>query len=221
MAKVTAPAPKQPEQPEIVINYGELTQTIAERQTIVIESEQQSEAGNIECALDAREFRENNPEAERKFIVLAIATGVAEPRGLKPDDIMTAPDKTLNSPTATSAQKEKYARLKYANELQSRMAGVAWPKDPDAEKRVKRLIEQGERGFVKLVTAAAKKQKNPHTPPDPANAKVTKDTFGTKLGLFLSKCTTDIEDTTPEEIAGMADVAIEAWLKASTPPPAE
>ena len=205
----TTPAPSI-EATAPIIDYGALAMLIAEKQTNVLEFQGRADSGNIDCALDAIEFRQANPEAERKDIVLAIAQGIAEPRGLKVDDIIKAPDKTLNAPTATPAQREKYTTRNSAYTLLSSLATIAWPKDADAEKRVKKLLDSGERGFVKLKAAASKKQKNPAAP-TPTEDKITEDNFGTRLGLFLTKALMDLTPTDADEIEAMTHVATEAW----------
>lgn len=224
MAKIKTPTvttnTPDVETPAVIVDYGSLTVQISALQSGVLEAQGKVDEGNIECALTAREFREANPEAEREKIRLAVATSIAETRGLKVDDIQKAPDKSLNSPSATPLQKEKYALRKYAYELLSRLMSVAWPKDEDGEKRVAKLIESGERGFVKLVAAAAKKQKNPATTPTD-EGKITEENFGTRLGLFLTKALLDLGDkTTAADIAAMCDVASGAWLKATETPDA-
>lgn len=192
MPKPSQPkAPTQPVTPEVETpapDYSTLTSQIVEQQTVALQAEETGREANIESALLAREFISANPNAERKDVKLAIATAVATVRGLKPDDIISAPDKTLSK--GTPSQQEKFIKCKSAYELVSVLIGIAWPTDETAAKKVEKAIASGERGFVKLKRLAAKPQKARET--DPNAKRVTKENFPEKLKNFLTLAATDI-----------------------------
>lgn len=192
MAKVTQPkAPTKIENPETeqpAPDYSTLISNLVEQQTVALQAEEQGREANIESALIAREFIASNTNAERKEIKLAIATSIAQVRGLKPDDIISAPDKSLK--TGSAAAQEKYVKCKSAYELVSVLIGIAWPSDEAAAKKVEKAIQGGERGFVKLKRLAAKPQKARET--DPNAKRITKENFPEKLNNFLIHASTDI-----------------------------
>lgn len=220
MAKIKQPKEKvetnTPDTEAPAPDYSALIAQIETAQTISAESAAKADAANIDSAIFAYEFRIANPNAERKEILLCLATGVAAPRGLKPDDIMTAPDKTLKLGNAT--QQLKYKTLESAYNLTRRMLSVAWPSGEDEQKAVKKLIDGGERGFVKLTRAAAKRHKNPKD--GGATKRYTPENLPEKVKIFVMNVSTDIGESYEESLSRISDI-VEVLKAEPTPAPAE
>lgn len=207
MAKIKAPKPEATAVEAPTPDYASLSAQLLEFQQVAVDAESSANGANIDCALSAREFIEENPGCERKDIKLAIASAVAEARGIKPADIASAPDKTLK--TGGPAKAEKFRIFNSAYTLVSTLLTVAWPTDETAQKKVAKLISDGERGFVKLKAAASKKQSNPNKGP----SIITEETFGGKLIAFLEKARVEITEAEGEKdyITSLAGTVIETW----------
>lgn len=205
MAKVNQPKVTSPATPEIeipTVDYSSLLAELMEQQTASAEYETKGVESNIECALIAYMFREKNPDAVRSEIKLCVDTAVASVRGFKADDIAKSPEKP--QPNASPASHERYSKLRSACDLSSKLLSVAWPKGEDEQKKVKKLIDSGERGFVKLTRAAAKRHKNPAR--DPNAKRFTITNFAEKLELFIVSAATDLSETREDTLQRASEV---------------
>lgn len=188
MAKINKPTPTKPENPEIegvkAPDMAPLITSISGMITTIIEAKETEASANIDIAVAVREFRGENPEVERGAVRLALQTAVAESYGLKIEHVQSKPEETLKK-----SKPVDYANRNSAYVLVSTLLSIAWPKDEKQDKKVQKMLDDGETRFVVLKKAASKPQANPQRDPD-AN-KITLDNLGEMLAKFVTQAIAD------------------------------
>lgn len=195
-APVPATAPAEAAAPDYSILVAQLKPILSE----VKDLEDKSRSANLDLAIAIREFREENPTAERNECRLSIQTAVAEQYGLKISQVQDG---------------DKKGKGYSAYTLVSAIMSVAWPKGDKEENKVAKALKEG-KGWVELRKAASKPQVKRSADPDAK--RITADNFATKLANFLTQAQVDI-GVSIEDILEMTESAIEA-IRSAPPEPA-
>lgn len=210
--KQTAPTTENPSE-KVTIDLAPLTQSLTEKVGEILSGEEQAKNGRIDMVVLMHEARDEHGEAlTREDVRLALQTAVAEGYGLKLADVQNKPDKIADN--ASKDARDRYAKRNSCYTLVSELLSMAWPKDEKQDKKVRELVDSGEKRWVVLKGAAQKKQTN-RADADPNKGKITKENFAAQFNLFLTKAQADMAVTLDEtyELAETALAAMKAAPK--------
>ena len=191
MAKVQTPTPATPAIETPTVDYSQLLTSLASPLGVVMNAESQSKSGILDAVIAIREFREENPTADRGDVKTTVQQAVADMLGVKLVKVQNSKGNGGDD---------------YAYTLSSQMLNTAWPKGEKEEKKVAKAISDG-KGWVEVRRASSKPQSKPAR--DPNANKITMGNFAAKLNIFLTQAQVDT-GLNMSEILRMAEMSVDA-----------